>query len=51
MAHQVYPAVYLIFGIAEGSIAHTQDTELGGHAFEIQADAVEIGVGGALSEG
>jgi hypothetical protein len=37
--------------IAEGGIAHAQDAKLGGHAIEIQANAVKICVRGAMSEG
>jgi hypothetical protein len=36
--------------VAEGGIAHTQHAKLGRHAIEIQADAVEIRVGGAMGE-
>jgi len=37
--------------VPEGGIAHAQDAKLGGHAIEIEADAVEIRVGGAMGEG
>jgi hypothetical protein len=37
--------------VAEGGIAHTQHAELGRHAIEIQADAIEIRVGRPARQG
>ena len=36
--------------VAEGGIAHAQHAKLGGHAIEIQANPVEIRVGGTVGE-
>jgi len=37
--------------IAQAGIAHTQNAKLGAHAIEVQADTIEIRVGGAMGEG
>ena len=51
MARLVVSGGALDLLIAEDGIARTQHAKLGGHGGEIQADAVEIRVGGAMSEG
>ena len=32
--------------LAEGGVAHTQHAKFGGQAIQVQADAVEVGIGG-----
>ena len=36
--------------LAKGRIPHTQHAELGGQAIQVQADAVEVGIGGASGQ-
>jgi len=37
--------------LAEGGVVHTRHSELGRQAIQVQADAVEVGIGGAAGQG
>lgn len=38
-------------GCPKGGVAHTEHQKLGGQAIQVEADAVEVGVGGASGQG